>query len=66
MSGRKSKILKINLTLLAEEMVKAGFTEEALLNDDLGDWTNTIVDILEEKYDLETKVTEEIKRGPSK
>lgn len=61
---------KINLTKVARAMIKAngGSVErddDGYISDDneWGDgWTNTLMDILEDKADLETAVMGEIKR----
>ena len=53
--------IELDITLLAEEMKKLGFNKKHLDKDDFIGWSDSLLDLLEDKYELETLIVREIK-----
>lgn len=50
----------VSIEDLASEMIRRGLTPERVKADDIDGWSNTLVDILQDSLDLETKVRKAI------
>ena len=57
---RQAEKITIDTEDIAREIEKRGITRESLKNEDYTGWTDTLMDVLEEKYDVETHVRKDI------
>jgi len=48
--------ITVNITELAKKMKKQGFTKDMVRDSMFTGWSNTIIDLLEDDYGIETKV----------
>ncbi len=52
--------MSIDIARIATHMIKKGHTPPRIANDEMDGWTNDLMDILEEIYQIETQVREAI------
>ena len=52
--------MEISIRNISEKMIARGFTSEVLTKGETSGWTNGLMDILEEEYNLESQVATEI------
>jgi hypothetical protein len=61
---KASDTLTIDLKKIADKMLENGLSLEDIKKDDLGGWTDGLVDALEEVYELETKLSSIFQKMP--
>ena len=60
----KKNTITIDMADFCKHMISYGITREQIVNDnDFDGWTDAIVDVLEDKYEFETKLVKEFKNG---
>lgn len=60
---KKNPVFSINTDKVAQEMIRRGFTKRKIEKGDLEGWSDTLLDILESEYAIESEVSKYIRNS---